>query len=97
MEWVQALELYVPVQRFEVLIKRRKGERLIRIDWHPLVRTLEPPVCEAGPGLERTRFVCDDNLHLVAPAALAPCPSCAKLFCGACHPSACPRCGTGST
>ena len=26
-EWVQALELYVPVQRFDVLIRRRKGER----------------------------------------------------------------------
>jgi hypothetical protein len=95
-EWVQALELYVPVQRFDVLIKRRKGERLIRIDWHPLVRALEPPLCEAGAGTERTRLVCDDNLHLVAPAALAPCPSCAKPFCRACHPSACPRCGTAT-
>jgi hypothetical protein len=93
-EWVQTLELYVPVQRFDVLIKRRKGERPIRIDWHPLVRAIEPPLCEAGPGLERTRLVCDDNLHLVAPAALAPCPSCAKPFCRACHPAACPRCGT---
>jgi hypothetical protein len=95
-EWVQALELYVPVQRLDVLIKRRKGERLIRIDWHPLVRTLEPLLCEAGqsfePNLERTRFVCDDNLHLVAPAALGPCPSCGRPFCRACHPSACPRC-----
>jgi hypothetical protein len=93
-EWVQSLELYAPVQRFDVLIKRRKGERLIRIDWHPLVRTLELPLCEAGAGPERTRLVCDDSLHLVAPAALAPCPSCAKPFCRACHPSACPRCGT---
>jgi hypothetical protein len=93
-EWVQALDLYVPVQRFDVLIKRRKGERLIPIDWHPLVRSLEPPPCEAGLGSERTRFVCDDNLHLVATAGLAPCPSCAKPFCRACHPSACPRCGT---
>jgi hypothetical protein len=96
-EWVQALELYVPVQRFDVLIKRRKGERLIRMDWHPLVRALEPPPCEAGPSLEpnieRTRLVCDDSLHLVAPAGLAPCPSCAKPFCRACNPSACPRCG----
>jgi len=66
-DWVQALELYVPVQRFEVLIKRRKGERLIRIDWHPLVRAVEPPLCEAGLGLDRVRFVCDDKLHLVAP------------------------------
>jgi hypothetical protein len=85
------------VQRFDVLVKRRKGERLIRLDWHPLVRMLEPPPCEAGQGAgsggERTRFVCDDSLHLVAPAGLAPCPSCAKVFCRACHPAACPRCG----
>ena len=98
-EWVQALELYVPVQRFDVLIKRRKGERLIQMDWHPLVRTLEPPLCEAGASLElnleRMRLVCDDGMHLVAPAGLAPCPSCAKPFCRACHPSACPRCGAG--
>jgi len=93
-DWVQALELYVPVQRLEVLIKRRKGERLIGIDWHPLVRAAEPPPCEAGLGLERVRFVCDDNLHLIEPAGQAPCPSCGKAFCRACHPAACPRCGT---
>jgi hypothetical protein len=93
-DWVQTLELYVPVQRFEVLIRRRKGERLIRIDWHPLARAIEPPLCEAGPGLDRTRLVCDDKLHLVAPAGHAPCTSCGKAFCRACHPPACPRCGT---
>jgi hypothetical protein len=93
-DWVQALELYVPVQRFEVLIRRRKGERLIRIDWHPLARAIEPPLCEAGPGLDRTRLVCDDKLHLVALAGHAPCTSCGKAFCRACHPAACPRCGT---
>jgi hypothetical protein len=98
-EWVQALELYVPVQRFDVLIRRRKGERMLQIDWHPLVRTLEPPLCEAGssiegfPGRKRTRLVCDDHLHLVAPAGLAPCPCCSKPFCRACHTAACPRCG----
>lgn len=92
-DWVQALELYVPVQRFDVLIKRRKGERLIRVDWHPLVRAIEPPLCEAGLGLGRTRFVCDDKLHLVAPAGGAPCRSCGKAFCRACHPTGCPRCG----
>jgi hypothetical protein len=92
-DWVQALELYVPVQRFEVLIKRRKGGRLIRIDWHPLVRAIEPPLCEAGLGLDRVRFVCDDKLHLVAPAGQAPCPACGKAFCRACDPVTCPRCG----
>jgi len=95
-DWVQALELYMPVQRFEVLIKRRKGERLICIDWHPLVRAIEPPLCEAGLGLDRVRLVCDDKLHLVAPAGQAPCPSCGKAFCRACHPAACPRCGAAA-
>jgi hypothetical protein len=91
-EWMQALDLYVPVQRLEVLIKRRKGERLIRIDWHPLVRAAELPPCEAGLGLGRERLVCDESLHLTEPASQAPCPSCGKAFCRACHPTACPRC-----
>jgi hypothetical protein len=91
-EWMQALDLYVPVQRLEVLIKRRKGGRLIRMDWHPLVRAAEPPPCEAGLGLRRERLVCDDGLHLTEPAGQAPCPSCGKAFCRACYPAACPRC-----
>lgn len=91
-EWVQALEIYVPVQRFEVLIRRRKGERIIRLDWHPMVKTVERPLCEAGLGLDRVRLVCDDKLHLTDPAGHAPCSSCGKSFCRACFPLACPRC-----
>jgi hypothetical protein len=91
-EWVQALDLYVPVQRFDVLIRRRKGERAIRLDWHPLVKTAEPLLCEAGLGLDRVRLVCDDKLHLTEPAGQAPCAACGKPFCRACHPAACPRC-----
>jgi hypothetical protein len=93
-EWVQGVELLVPVQHYEVLIKRRKGERLVRLDWHPAVRLAEPPPCDWGAGVERTRLVCDDKLHLTEPAGQAPCPSCGKAWCRACHP-ACPRCGQG--
>src|SRR4051794_3803396 len=50
---VQALALYLPVQRLEVLIRRRKGERAIRLDWHPWLKAAEPPLCEAGLGLDR--------------------------------------------
>jgi hypothetical protein len=91
-DWVQALDLYVPVQRFDVLVRRRKGERLIQLDWHPLVKMAEPPLCEAGLGLERVREVCDERLHLTEPAGQAACSSCGKPFCRACAP-ACPRCG----
>ena len=46
-----------------------------------------------GAGQLRSRLVCDDQLHITEPAAQAPCPSCGKAWCRACHPSACPRCG----
>jgi hypothetical protein len=95
-EWVQALELYVPVQRIDVLIRRRKGERLIRLDWHPLVKAAEPPLCEAGLGLDRVRLVCDDKLHLTGPDGQAPCSACGRPFCRACFPAGCPRCGPRS-
>ena len=92
-EWVQALELYMPVQRFDVLIRRRKGERLIRLDWHPSARLAELPPCDWGPGLDRVRLVCDEKLHLTEAAGQAPCASCGRAWCRACHPGACPRCG----
>ena len=92
-EWVQGLELFVPVQRFEVLVKRRKGEKLIRLDWHPAVRLMEPPPSDWGLGLGRSRLVCDDQLHITDPAGQSPCPSCGRAWCRACHPTACPRCG----
>ena len=78
---------------YEVLIKRRKGERIVRIDWHPAVRMMEPPPCDWGVGLERARLVCDDQLHLTDPSGQAPCASCGKAWCRACHPGTCPRCG----
>ena len=95
-EWVQALELYVPVQRLELLIRRRKGERLIQLDWHPLVTAAERLLCEAGGGRDRARLVCDDRLHLTEPDGQAPCSACSKAYCRACFPAACPRCGNGS-
>jgi hypothetical protein len=95
-EWIQALELYVPVQRFDVLIRRRKGERVVPLDWHSLIKTTEPPLCEAGLGRDRVRLVCDDELHLTEPSGQAPCSSCDKPFCRACFPAACPRCGCSS-
>ena len=92
-EWVQTLELFLPVRRLEVMIRRRKRERLIQLDWHPTVRLTEPPPCDWGLGLDRVRLVCDEKLHLTAVSGQAPCPSCRAAWCRACHPVACPRCG----
>ena len=91
-EWVQTLELVMPVYRLSVQIRRRKADRTIALDWNPLARRLEAPVCEATFGIERPRLVCDDALHLVVPAALGPCANCGRAFCRACH-ATCPKCG----
>ena len=96
-EWVQGLELFVPVQRFEVLVKRRKGEKLMRLDWHPALRLMEPPPSDWGLGIGRARLVCDEQLHMTDPAGQSPCPCCGKAWCRACHPTACERCGQAIT
>jgi len=92
-DWIQTLELLVPAQRLAVLIRRRKGERLVHLDWHPLARLAEPPPCDWGLGGGATRLACDERLHLTESAGQDACPGCAKPFCRACHPAACPKCG----
>src|SRR5213076_265424 len=54
-DWMQGLTLFAPVHRYDVLIRRRKSERIIRVDCHSAIRMIEPPPCEWGLGLERTR------------------------------------------
>ena len=92
-QWVQTLDVAMQVHRLTVQIRRRKAERTVLLDWNPLARALEPPTCEFTASTERPRLVCDDALHLVVPAALSPCAGCSRVFCRACHPKRCPKCG----
>ena len=92
-ELSQTLELLSPVRRIELLVKRRKGERRVALDWNPLARRLDPPPCEWSYAADTARVVCDDALHLVSPAGHAPCAHCGKSYCRACRPLRCPKCG----
>jgi hypothetical protein len=92
-EWVQALAVIAPVYRHNLLIKRRKGERMIAMDWHIAARRMERALCDWGESDERTRFVCDEGLHLTPAEGQSPCQGCGKGFCRACHPDICRRCG----
>jgi hypothetical protein len=95
-EWVQTLELSLPVHRVELLLKRRKGERPFHLDWNPVARRLERPLCEATFTVESGRIMCDGALHLVSLAAHAGCQQCHKPYCRACYPRTCPKCGSQS-
>jgi hypothetical protein len=92
-EWIQTLELILPVQRFELTIKRRKGERRFHLDWNTAARKLEPPPCEYSYGWEGGRMVCDEALHLVSFDAHSACAKCKREYCRACNPLKCPKCG----
>ena len=90
--WTQTLEVVLPVHRLTVQLRRRKADRMLRLDWNPLTRRLDPPPCEWSRGRAPPRLVCDEALHLLCPAGLAPCAACGRPFCRACHEAACPKC-----
>ncbi len=92
-ELVQTLELISQVQRVTLVIKRRKGERKLALDWNPIARQLDPPPCEWSFIAEGPRVVCDDQLHIVSPAGHEPCPQCGREYCRVCSPRRCPKCG----
>jgi hypothetical protein len=60
--WSQTLEVAMPVERVELLIRRRKGERRITLDWNPLARKLDVPPCEYSYTRSAVRVACDDRL-----------------------------------
>jgi hypothetical protein len=91
-EWVQSLCVIAPVYRHNLLIKRRKGERTIAMDWHVAARRMETAPCDWGESDGRIRMVCDERLHLTPAECQVPCHQCGKAFCRACHPGTCPRC-----
>jgi hypothetical protein len=92
-EWIRTLEVVMPVVRLDVLIRRRKAERHVLLDWNRLARRLESPSCEDNFAPERPRLACDDAVHLVSAGGLAPCDGCGKPYCRACHRGGCPKCG----
>jgi len=92
-EPVQTLELISQVQRVALVIKRRKGERELALDWNPIARQLDPPPCEWSLVAEGSRVICDDQLHIISPAGHAPCLQCGKEYCRVCSPRRCPKCG----
>jgi hypothetical protein len=93
-ELVQTLEFLCPVHRVTLVIKRRKGERKLALDWNPISRRFDPLPCEwSYVGDDGPRLICDDQLHIVRPEGLGPCVNCGKEYCRVCSPRRCPKCG----
>lgn len=84
------LLLALPVREISVLLIRKKEERRRVVHWNPLLRLLEPLLCEACSGRAHPLYLCE-RVHCLCKECWAPCPGCGKSFCRACQTRC--RCG----
>jgi len=79
------LVMSLPVREISVRLIRKKAERVAKLHWNPLLGKLEMPWCQSCCGPADPLFLCDDRVHCLCKACLAPCGSCGRQFCGACQ------------
>lgn len=92
-EPISFIRVETVTQVFWLLIKRRKEARSFPLTYNPILRSLDSLPCEVCFYPRRGYSVCDDRLHIICKQCFGPCYQCAKIYCGACHPKGCPRCG----
>jgi hypothetical protein len=79
---------------FWLSVKRRKEARQFALTYNPIMKSLDPLPCEACFYPKKGYYVCDDRLHILCRECFSPCPRCDKIYCSACHPKGCPKCGS---
>jgi len=90
-----ALAVTLPVRRIQARLIRKKAERVAVFHWNPVLGALDSPWCESCQARANPLFLCDDRVHLLCKACLAPCAGCGKVYCRACQPKC--RCGAPNT
>jgi hypothetical protein len=86
------IETVSPV--FWLSVKRRKEARQFPLTYNPVLKSLDPLPCEACFYPRKGYYVCDDRLHILCRECFAPCARCDRIYCRACHPKGCPKCGS---
>jgi hypothetical protein len=87
------LAVTLPVREIQARVIRKKTERVGKFHWNPVLGALESPWCEGCYGRAHPVFLCDDKVHFLCKACLAPCESCGKVYCRACQARC--KCGAG--
>jgi hypothetical protein len=79
------LAVSLPVREISARIIRKKAERTAKFHWNPAAGGLESPWCESCFGRAHPLWLCDDRVHFLCKACLAPCANCGRQFCRACQ------------
>jgi hypothetical protein len=75
----------LPVREIAVRMIRKKSERMAKLHWNAVLGKLESPWCESCAAPAHPLFLCDDRVHFLCKACLAPCANCQRQFCRACQ------------
>jgi len=78
------LAIRAPAREIRVRLMRRKEERERAFHWNPVLRCLEPALCENCFAAAHPLCLCD-KVHCLCEACLAPCPNCGKISCPVCQ------------
>jgi hypothetical protein len=86
------LTVSLPVREISVRMIRKKAERVTKLHWNAALGRLESPWCESCFAPAHPLFLCDDRVHFLCKACLAPCTNCQRPFCRKCQTKC--KCGT---
>jgi hypothetical protein len=90
-EPADVLAVSLPVREIAVRVIRKKSERMAKLHWNAALGKLDSVWCESCGAPARPLFLCDDRVHFLCKACLAPCAGCQRQFCRKCQP----RCKCG--
>jgi hypothetical protein len=78
------LAVRAPVRQISVRLIRKRDERADVLDWNPVLRALESPLCEHCAAQAHPLFLCE-RIHRLCRECWVPCPACSRFFCRACQ------------
>jgi hypothetical protein len=90
-EPADVLAVSLPVREIAVRVIRKKSERMAKLHWNAALGKLDSVWCESCGAPAHPLFLCDDRVHFLCKACLAPCAGCQRQFCRKCQP----RCKCG--
>lgn len=80
----------LPAYQIAVSLMRRSASADVLFSWNPLDGRIEQRACDGCLRPVGAAWLCDDAVHYVCEACLAPCDECRRRFCRACV-RVCPR------
>ena len=78
------------LRRISVRLVRKKEERSCTLDWNPVLKVLELPLCEHCSARAHPIYLCE-RVHLLCKDCWVHCPRCSRFFCRVCQKEC--RCG----